>query len=99
MSNPPDSDGIPMDAEKSTGPRMTVSRRGEAAQISSTLIRPRAVSIWASMPMWPAGRPLLISTWVSSRSRATTSAAFWTFGSMISSRRGPAWPTTSMTSP
>ena len=26
---------------------------GEAAQISSTLIRPRAVSIWASMPILP----------------------------------------------
>ena len=39
------------------GPKMIVSSRGEAAQISSTLMRPRVVSIWASMPMWPTGRP------------------------------------------
>ena len=38
---------------------MIVSSRGDAAQISSTLMRPRAVSIWASMPMWPTGRPAL----------------------------------------
>ena len=78
---------------------MIVSSRGDAAQISSTLIRPWAVSIWASMPMWPMGRPAFFSTWVSSRSMATTSAGVCTFGSMTSSRRSPALPTTSMTSP
>ena len=77
---------------------MIVSSRGEAAQISSTLMSPRVVSIWASMPMCPAGRPALISTWVSRRSSATTSAADCTFGSITSSRRMPAWPTTSITS-
>jgi hypothetical protein len=92
------STGISMDAAKSAGPKMIVSSRGEAAQISSTLMSPRAVSIWASMPMWPAGRPAADSTWVSRRSRATTSAADCTLGSMTSSRRGPARPTTSMTS-
>ena len=90
---------MPIEAEKSTGPRMTVSSLGEAAQISSTLIRPCAVSIWASMPIWPGGSPELTSTWVSSRSMATMWAAFWTLGTMISSRRGPARPTTSITSP
>ena len=44
-------------AAKSAGPKMIVSSRGEAAQISSTLMRPRAVSICASIPMWPTGRP------------------------------------------
>ncbi len=53
---------------------MMVSSLGEAAQISSTLIRPRAVSIWASMPMCPRARPAFSSTWVSRRSSATTSA-------------------------
>ena len=52
-------------AAKSAGPKMIVSSRGEAAQISSTLISPRAVSIWASIPMWPTGRPDFFSTWVS----------------------------------
>ena len=77
---------------------MMVSSRGEAAQISSTLMRPRVVSIWASIPMWPTGRPAACSTWASSRSVATTWAALSTFGTMISSSRGPAPPTTAMTS-
>src|SRR3954453_348225 len=88
-----------MDAAKSAGPKMIVSTRGEAAQISSTLMRPRVVSICASMPMWPTGRPAFCSTCVSSMSRAMTSAADCTFGSITSSRRSPALPTTSMTSP
>src|SRR5437660_2299309 len=83
----------------STGPRMIVSSRGDAAQISSTSMSPRAVSIWASMPMWWSGRPALASTWVSNRSRATISAAAWPLGSISSSRRSPALPTTSITSP
>ena len=87
-----------MDAAKSAGPKMMVSRRGDAAQISSTLIRPRVVSICASMPMCPAGRPALVSTCDSNRSSAITSAADCTFGSITSSRRMPAWPTTSITS-
>ncbi len=40
---------------------MIVSSRGDAAQISSTLMSPCAVSIWASMPMWPMGSPAWIS--------------------------------------
>src|SRR5205823_5901535 len=54
----------------STGPRMMVSTRGDAAQISSQLISPRAVSIWASMPMCRWGSPALASTWERRRSRA-----------------------------
>ena len=96
---PPVSTGISIEAAKSAGPKMIVSRRGEAAQMSSTLMRPRVVSICASMPMWPTGRPLRFSTWVSRRSSATTSAALCTLGNMTSSRRSPAFPTTSMTSP
>ena len=69
------STGISIEAAKSAGPKMMVSRRGEAAQMSSTLMSPRVVSIWASMPMWPTGRPLFFSTWVNRRSSATTSAA------------------------
>ena len=99
MSTPPVSTGISIEAAKSAGPKMIVSSRGEAAQISSTLISPRVVSIWASIPMCPTGRPDVFSTWVSRRSRATTSAADWTLGSMISSSRSPALPTTSITSP
>ena len=38
-------------AAKSAGPKIIVSSRELAAQISSTLINPRAVSIWASMPI------------------------------------------------
>src|ERR1035437_2229832 len=49
--------------------------------------------------MWPMGRPELISTWVSRRPSATISAALSTFGSMTSSRRVPALPTLSITSP
>ena len=86
-------------AAKSAGPKMIVSRRGDAAQISSTLISPRAVSIWASIPMWPTGNPDVFSTCVRRRSRATTSDAYWTLGSMTSSRRSPALLTTSITSP
>ena len=99
MATPPVSTGISMEAAKSAGPKMMVSSRGEAAQISSTLMRPRVVSIWASMPMWPTGSPHFFSTWVSRRSRATTSAAVCTLGSMSSSSRSPALDTTSMTSP
>ena len=96
---PPVSTGISMLAAKSAGPKMIVSSRGDAAQISSTLISPRAVSICASMPMCPTGRPDFFSTWVSRRSSAWTSAADCTLGSMISSSRSPALPTTSITSP
>ena len=39
---------------------MIVSSRGYAAQISLTLIRPCAVSICASMPMWPDGQAGLL---------------------------------------
>ena len=78
---------------------MMVSSRGEAAQISSTLISPRVVSIWASIPMWPTGSPHFFSTWVSRRSSATTSAADCTLGSISSSSRSPALDTTSITSP
>ena len=85
-------------AMKSAGPKMIVSTRGEAAAIASTLTRPRAFSIWASMPIRPASRPLLSSTWPSSRSRATTCSAVWTLGSMMQSRFAPAPSTTSMTS-
>ena len=49
-----------MEAAKSAGPKMIVSSRGEAAQISSTLMRPRAVSIWASIPTWPTGQARLL---------------------------------------
>ena len=86
-----------MDAAKSAGPKMIVSNRSEAAQISSTLISPRAVSIWASMPtrLW---RPVTDSIWVRSRSRATTSDASCTLGSMISSSRSELPSTIAMTS-
>ena len=71
---------------------MIVSSRGDAAQISSTLMRPRAVSIWASMPMWPTGRPACCSTCASSMSRATTCAADSTFGQhdLVEARPGVA---------
>ena len=59
MATPPVSTGISIDAAKSAGPKMMVSRRGDAAQISSTLISPPVVSIWASIPMWPTGSPQL----------------------------------------
>ena len=51
---------------------MIVSSRSDAAQISSTLMSPRAVSICASMPTrdW---RPVDFSIWVSSMSSACTS--------------------------
>ena len=88
---PPDSTGISIEAAKSAGPKMIVSSRGDASQISSTLISPRAVSIWASMPTWPIGQPGLRSRTGAAPCRAaTTWAAFSTFGSMISSSRSPA---------
>ena len=46
-----------MEAAKSAGPKTIASSRGDAAQISSTLMSPRAVSICASMPMWPRWQP------------------------------------------
>jgi len=80
ICTPPVSTGISIDAAKSAGPKMMVSRRGDAAQISSTLMSPLVVSIWASMPMWPTGSPCTSSTWLKRRSRATTSAADCTLG-------------------
>ena len=62
MISPPEREGIPIDAEKSTGPNMTASKRGEAAQISSTFTSPIALSIWASIPICPTGSPEFIST-------------------------------------
>ena len=59
-----------MDAMKSAGPKMIVSRRGEAPAISSTLTRPLAFSICASMPILPTSKPIVFSIWVSSRSSA-----------------------------
>ena len=56
-------------------------------------------AIRGTLPMWPIGRPDFFSTWVSNRSRATTSEADCTFGNMISSSLSPAFPTTSITSP
>jgi hypothetical protein len=51
------------------------SIRGEAAAIASTLTRPAAFSICASMPIRPTGRPAVFSTWVISRSSARTCSA------------------------
>lgn len=75
-----------MEAMKSAGPKMIVSSRGEAAAISSTFTRPLAFSICASMPILPTSKPMVFSICVSSRSRATTCWASWTFGSMMQSR-------------
>ena len=59
-SSLPVSTGISMLAAKSAGPKMMVSSLDDAAQISSTLISPRAVSICASIPMCPTGSPVLL---------------------------------------
>ena len=40
-----------IEAMKSAGPKMIVSTRGEAAAMASTLVRPSAFSICASMPI------------------------------------------------
>ena len=85
-------------AMKSAGPKMMVSSRGEAAAMASTLTRPRAFSICASMPIPPTGRPSDFSNWVRVRSSHCTCAASCTLGSMIASRSAPAPSTTSMTS-
>jgi hypothetical protein len=87
-----------IDAMKSAGPKMIVSTRGLAVAMASTLVRPSAFSICASMPMRPTSWPIAFSIWVSSRSRATTCWGVCTFGSMIASRLAPAPSTTSMTS-
>ena len=87
-----------MDAMKSAGPKMIVSRRGEAPAISSTFTRPLAFSICASMPIRPTSKPMVFSICVSSRSSATICWASCTFGSMMQSRFGPAPSTTVMTS-
>ena len=42
-----------IEAMKSAGPKMIVSTRGDAVAIASTLIRPSAFSICASMPILP----------------------------------------------
>ncbi|CAB4743936.1 unannotated protein [freshwater metagenome] len=77
---------------------MMASIRGLAAAIASTLMRPSAFSICASMPMRPTSRPFAFSIWVMRRSSATIWSAVWTFGSMMQSRFAPASPTTSTTS-
>ena len=80
---------------------MIVSRRGDAAQISSTLMSPpRGLDLLGPRCRGaPGASPLWRSTWVKSRSRATTPGPLTpTLGSMTSSRRGPHPPTTSMTS-
>ena len=85
-------------AMKSAGPKMMVSTRGLAVAILSTLSRPSAFSICASMPIRPTSKPLAFSIWVSSMSSATICSGVCTFGSMMQSRFGPAPSTTSMTS-
>ena len=87
-----------IDAMKSAGPKMIVSRRGLAWAISLTWLRPWAFSICASMPMRPVSKPMVFSICVSSRSSATTCSAFWTLGSMMQSRFCPAPSTTVTTS-
>ena len=57
-----------IEAMKSAGPKMIVSTRGEAAAIASTLTRPAAFSICASMPIRPTSKPIVFSIWVSVRS-------------------------------
>jgi hypothetical protein len=87
-----------IEAMKSAGPKTMVSSRGEAAAISSTFTSPRAFSIWASMPIRPASKPIVFSIWVSSRSSAVTCPASATLGSMMQSRFWPAPSTTVTTS-
>ncbi len=87
-----------IEAMKSAGPKMMVSSRGEAWAMVSTLMRPLAFSICASMPIRPTSKPMVFSIWVSSRSSAFTCSASWTFGSMMQSRFGPAPSTTVITS-
>jgi hypothetical protein len=87
-----------IEAMKSAGPKMMVSTRGDAAAMASTLTRPRAFSICASMPMRPTSSPVVFSIWVSSMSSASTWLAVCTFGSMMQSRLAPAPSTTVMTS-
>ena len=48
-----------IEAMKSAGPKMMVSSRGDEAAISSTFTRPLAFSIWASMPIRPASKPIV----------------------------------------
>ena len=54
-----------MEAMKSAGPKMMVSTRSEAKAISLQLVRPRAFSICASIPMLPRSKPIVSSIWVS----------------------------------
>ena len=42
-----------IEAMKSAGPKMIVSTRGDAVAIASTLVRPSAFSICASIPIFP----------------------------------------------
>jgi hypothetical protein len=88
-----------IEAMKSAGPKMMVSTRGDAPAIASTSTRPLAFSICASMPIRPTSSPSVFSSWVSSRSSATTCSADCTFGSITQSSWAPAPSTTAMTSP
>ena len=86
-------------AMKSAGPKMIVSTRGLAAAISSTLIRPSAFSICASIPIRPTSSPMRLLDLGQQRCRAhSPAAAVCTFGSMMQSRLAPAPSTTSITS-
>ena len=72
--------------------------RGEAAAIASQASKPVASSIWASMPIVPAGSPRASSIPVSSLSVISTSPGVLTFGTMTACSRSPACSTTSTTS-
>ena len=85
-------------AMKSAGPKMIVSTRGLAAAISSTMVKPMAFSICASIPMRPTSKPSDFSICVSSMSKARICSGPCTLGSMMQSRLAPAPETTSMTS-
>ena len=71
----------------STGPRMIVSSRSLAAQISSTLMSPRAVSICASMPTWRLAAGDLLDLGEQQVERDHVGRASRTFGSISSSSR------------
>jgi hypothetical protein len=87
-----------IEAMKSAGPKTIVSSRGDDAAIALTLVRPRAFSICASIPIRPTSKPIVFSIWVSRKSSASTWAAVCTLGSMIASSDAPAPSTTSVTS-
>ena len=87
-----------IEAMKSAGPNTSVSSRGDEPAMASTLTRPRAFSICASMPIRPTAQPDGLLDLGEQRVEPDDLVGSCTLGSIRQSSRSPAPSTTSITS-